>query len=269
MIMLFYGVLPDPKIVLTLTVFKRIKFMSIGRKFLWGGLGWVLGGPIGAIIGYSLANMSGQRRGQGRGYQSRSYPSTRPGDFMVSLLVLFAMVMKADKKMLKSELDYVKKYLSQQFNQNEVRDFMTLFKDILKHEYPLRDVCRQIQRSMDHPSRLELIHILFGLSLADGQIHPDEVRVIHTIAGYLNINQNDFTSIHAMFSKGRKAAFEVLEVDSDASNGDIKKAYRKMANKYHPDKVSHLGKDLQFLAEEKFKSVNDAYQTIKKDRGFN
>ncbi len=243
--------------------------MSVGKKFLWGGLGWVLGGPIGAIIGYSLASMSGQQRGgYSTGYQSRTYPKTQAGDFMVSLLVLFAMVMKADRKMLRSELDYVKKYLTQQFNPDEVRDFMTLFRDILKHDYPLRDVCRQIQRSMDHPSRLELIHILFGLSQADGHIHPDEERVIHTIANYLNVNEHDFTSIHAMFTKGKKAAFEVLEVDSRVSDKDVKRAFRKMANKYHPDKVSHLGEDLRHLAEEKFKSMNEAYQTIKKDRGF-
>ena len=42
-----------------------------------------------------------------------------------------------------------------------------------------------------------------------------------------------------------------------------------MANKYHPDKVSHLGYDLQKLAEEKFKAVNNAYQTIKKERRLN
>lgn len=107
---------------------------------LWGGLGWALGGPIGAIIGYSLAGMSGQTGGTyGSAYQSRGYPQTQPGDFIVSLLVLFASVMKADKQMLKSELDYVKQFLSKQFSQNQVQDFMTLFKDIVKQDYPLGD----------------------------------------------------------------------------------------------------------------------------------
>lgn len=175
--------------------------------------------------------------------------------------------MKADKQMLKSELDYVKQFLSKQFNQNQVQDFMTLFKDIIKQDYPLRDVCRQIVRSMDHSSRLELIHVLFGLSKADGHVHPDEVKVIHTLARYLNINNNDFNSIQAMFFKDTLSDYKILGLDSSATDNEVKKTYRKMAAKYHPDKVAHLGEDLKNLAEEKFKSLNDAYQNIKKERG--
>ena len=175
--------------------------------------------------------------------------------------------MKADKQMLKSELDYVKQFLSKQFNQNQVQDFMTLFKDIIKQDYPLRDVCRQIVRSMDHSSRLELIHVLFGLSKADGHAHPDEIKVIHTLARYLNINNNDFNSIQAMFLKDTLSDYKILGLDSSATDNEVKKTYRKMAAKYHPDKVAHLGEDLKNLAEEKFKSLNDAYQNIKKERG--
>ena len=175
--------------------------------------------------------------------------------------------MKADKQMLKSELDYVKQFLSKQFNQNQVQDFMTLFKDIIKQDYPLRDVCRQIVRSMDHSSRLELIHVLFGLSKADGHVHPDEIKVIHTLARYLNINNNDFNSIQAMFLKDTLSDYKILGLDSSATDNEVKKTYRKMAAKYHPDKVAHLGEDLKNLAEEKFKSLNDAYQNIKKERG--
>jgi len=246
--------------------------VSVGKKMLWGGLGWALGGPIGAIIGYSLASMSNQQGGSGfssygGAYQSRAYPQTQGGDFIVSLLVLFGAVMKADKQLLKTELDYVKQFLSKQFNRNQVQDFMTLFKDIVKQDYPLRDVCRQIVRSMDHSSRLELIHVLFGLSKADGHVHPDEVKVIHTIARYLNINEPDFDSIKAMFFRNTLSDYTILEVKVTASDSEVKKAYRKMATKYHPDKVAHLGDDLKNLAEEKFKAVNDAYHNIKKERG--
>ena len=245
--------------------------MTIGKKLLWGSLGWVLGGPIGAVLGYAFASMdegnTRQSWSQTGTFGHQKYPRTKPGDFIVSLLVLFAKVMKADKKLLKSELDYVKQFLRQQFTIRETQEFMVLLKDILKQEYALKDVCRQIQRSMDHPSRLEIIHILFGLSAADGEVHPDEVRFIHTIANYLNINQHDYESIKAMFIGDSSASYTILEIDSTVSDQEVKKAYRRMANKYHPDKVSHLGKDLRKVAEEKFKSVNEAYQTIKKERG--
>lgn len=239
--------------------------MRVGKKILWGGLGWVLGGPIGAIIGYSLAGFTGQPNSN---YQYTSYPQTQPGDFIVSLLVLFGAVMKADKQMLKSELDYVKKFLSKQFSREQVRNFMILFKDITKQDYPLRDVCRQITRSMDHPSRLELIHILFELSQADGKIHPEEIKVIKTICRYLNININDFNSIQAMFVRDTLSDYKILGINKTATDNDIKKAFRTMATKYHPDKVGHLGDELRVLAEEKFKAVNDAYQNIKKERSF-
>ena len=241
--------------------------MNLGKKMLWGGLGWALGGPIGAIIGYSFASMSGQSSANyGGAYQNRVYPKTQPGDFIVSLLVLFGAVMKADKRMLKSELDFVKQFLSKQFSQSQVQDFMTLFKDIIKQEYPLRDVCKQIVRSMDHPSRLELVHILFGLSNADGQAHTNEINLIRTISGYLNININDFNSIKAMFVHNTISDYSILEINPNSTDDEVKKAYRKMAIKYHPDKVSHLGNELKNIAEEKFKSVNDAYQNIKKER---
>jgi len=232
----------------------------------WGGLGWVLGGPIGAIIGYSMAGMSTQQASSSNYFESNRYPKTQPGDFMISLLVLFASVMKADSRMLKSELDYVKEFLSKEFSKKQVHDFMILFKDILKQDYPLKDVCRQIARSMDHPSRLELIHILFGLSLADGNIHSDEEKLIHTISNYLNINQNDFSSIKAMFVKNFESDYKILEIPADSSDEEVKKAYRKMAVKYHPDKVNHLGEEVKSLAEEKFKMVNEAYSNIKKAR---
>ena len=238
---------------------------------MWGSFGWVLGGPIGGILGYAAASLydNKARSGSYNSYFSGNepaYPKTKPGDFMVSMLVLLAAVMKADKQLLKSELDFVKQFLKNQFHTNDVHDFMVLFKDILNQEYHLRDVCRQVQRSMDHPSRLELVHVLFGLSKADGYIHPDEIKIIHTIARYMNINENDFISIQAMFVRDSESDFKILEVSPHATDAEVKKAYRKMANKYHPDKVSHLGDEFQKLAEEKFKSVNDAYQAVKKQR---
>tara|TARA_B110000438_G_scaffold270000_1_gene286825 strand:+ start:522 stop:1256 length:735 start_codon:yes stop_codon:yes gene_type:complete len=243
--------------------------MSLNKKLLWGGLGWAFGGPIGAIFGYAIASMGDNNKGQWS--SSNRFPnnqnSTKPADFIVSILVLFAKVMKADGQLLKSELDYVKQFLKQQFGVQQARELMLVLKDILDQDYPLKDVCRQIQRSMDHPSRLQLIHVLFGLSAADGHIHPDEVKIIITISNYLNINQNDFESIKAMFSSDKEAPYKILEINSDSTNEELKKSFRKMANKYHPDKVAHLGVEMQRLAEEKFKSVNDAYQKIKQERG--
>ena len=243
--------------------------MAFNKKLIWGGLGWVMGGPIGAILGVAFASMNQGNSSQWRQFNQQSHISrtTKPNDFVITILVLFAKVMKADGRLLKSELDYVKKFLIQQFGLHQAREFMIIFKDILNQEYPLKQICLQIQRSMDHPSRLELIHILFGLSASDKDVHIEELKVIQTIANYLNINSNDFESLKAIFATDHEAIYRILEIRSSASDNDVKKAFRKMANKYHPDKVAHLGIDRQNLAEEKFKAVNEAYQKIKDTRG--
>ncbi|MDP7557948.1 MAG: TerB family tellurite resistance protein [Candidatus Marinimicrobia bacterium] len=246
--------------------------MGISNKIMWGGLGWVLAGPIGGIIGYAMASMNEERGGSGLGgmfglpKSGGDYPQTRAGDFTVSLLVLFGQVMKADKQLLKSELDYVKKFLTTNFGRDNARDLMVLFKDIIKQDYSLPTVCRQVKSHMDHPARLEMIHVLFGLSQSDGEIHPDEIDVIRKISGYLGVSSSDFDSIQAMFVKDTTAAYTILEIDPSANDQEIKRAYRKMAAKFHPDKVSHLGKEFQEMAEEKFKAISEAYEQIKKER---
>ncbi len=237
------------------------------EKWLWGGLGWAFGGPIGAILGFTLGSMRDQRVGSAA-HRQDAYPRTRPGDFGVSLLVLFAAVMRADKKLLKSELDFVKDFFVRTFGEQFANERMILFKDILEQDYPLRDVCRQIRRNMDHPSRLELVHLLFGLAQADGQIDATEKKIIAQISGYLGISTADYESIMAMFVKDAAAPYHVLEVDRNADVDTVKKAYRRMANRYHPDKVSHLGDEFRQVAEEKFKAINAAYQEIKDNRGW-
>jgi DnaJ like chaperone protein len=241
--------------------------MALGKKLLWSGLGWAMGGPIGAILGYAFAAFSDQAPQKYR--SSKSFgTSQRTGtiDFMASLLVLLASVMKADEKLLRAELNYIKQFLGKQFNKEDAHNYTILFREILKQKYSLSQVCKQIQRSMDHPSRLELIHLLFGLSASDGQTHQKEIDIIKLIAGYININDNDFASIKAMFVKSSTNAYEILEITANATDEEVKKAFRKMAKKYHPDKVGHLGQELQESAEEKFKAVDKAYKDIKLER---
>ena len=242
--------------------------MTIGKKLLWSGLGWAMGGPIGAILGFAFAALSDQAPLKYRSAQRRStVPRTGTIDFMASLMVLLASVMKADDRLLHSELDYIKQFLVKQFNKDDANNYIIIYKGILKQEYSLREVCLQIQRSMDHPSRLEIIHLLFGLSSADGETHFKEIDVIQSIARYFNVNASDFASIKAMFVKSTTSSYQILEIKSSATNDEVKKAFRKMAKKYHPDKVLHLGKELQESAEEKFVAVNKAYKDIKNERG--
>ncbi len=234
-------------------------------KWIGGGLGWVFGGPIGGLLGFLMGAFVDETTPG----QKQISSETTPGAFGVSLLVLVAAVMKADKKVLKSELEYVKKFFIQQFGAESTREAMILLRDILKQDIPLKDVCRQIAKNMDYHSRIHLIHFLFGIAGADEKFEINEVEIIHRIAGYLNISERDYNSLKNMFIPETDSAYKILELSPDASDEEIKKAYRKMAFKYHPDRVAHLGEDFRKAADEKFKKVNEAYEKIKKERNIN
>ncbi len=227
------------------------------NKWLWGGLGWAVGGPIGAIMGYAIGSMSSS---------NGNYSQTRGGDFGAAMLILFAAVMKADNELKKSELEFVKRFLVENCGTNYTRERMELFKKILDQNIDITTVCNQIKTNMDINSKIQLIHVLFGLSKSDNDIHISELKIITKISNLIGVKDLDFQSIKAMFIEDTKSAYKILGLDSNADNSQIKDAYRKMAIKYHPDKVSHLGDEFSKIAEEKFKSINDAYQKIKKER---
>ncbi|WOD44825.1 TerB family tellurite resistance protein [Hwangdonia lutea] len=254
-------------------------------KWIGGALGWSFGGPIGAIIGLaigslidSMANGSGNpllgeretksRRRSTYRTQPRQRPQTQSGDFEVSLLILASVVIKADGKQDQRELDFVRQQFLNMYGKERANHAFKLFKNISKQNISLRPVCLQIKQMMDHPSRLQLIHFLFGIAKADGFVTDNEVKQIYTIAGYLGVSARDYESIKAMFYNSSDNAYKILEIDKSATDDEIKRAYRKMAKKYHPDKVIHLGKEHQKGAEEKFRQVQMAYEQLQKERGF-
>jgi DnaJ like chaperone protein len=82
----------------------------------------------------------------------------------------------------------------------------------------------------------------------------------------MGIGTSDFESIQAMFVPNTDSDYKILEIERTATNDEVKKAYRRMAMKYHPDKVSALGEEVENAAKEKFQKVNQAYENIKKER---
>ena len=231
-------------------------------KWIGASIGWSFGGPIGAIIGMAVGSLL-DASSKGGASNSRNQAATRSGDFEVSLLVLASIVIKADGKQDQRELDFVRAQFVQMYGKERANQAFKLFKEISKQtNIPTRKVCLQIRQMMDHASRLQLIHFLFGIAKSDNHVHESEVKAIALIASYLGVSVRDFESIKAMFYKSSDMAYKILEIEETATKSEIKAAYRKMAKKYHPDKVLHLGKEHQKGAEEKFRKVQEAYEQL-------
>jgi DnaJ like chaperone protein len=239
--------------------------MSRWSKWIFGGLGWAIGGPIGAVIGFALGSVTEEA---GKEYKPGTQgPVLLPNDFSAALMVLCAAVMKADQKLLRSELEFVRNFFRRTFGEQHTQQRMLLFREMLKQDIPIGAVCQQVRANVNHSGRLEMLHLLFGLAASDGSVSYEELTVLEQISTLSGISGKDFMSIRAMFVRGENAAYKILEIDNTVSDEEVKKAYRRMAMKFHPDKVHHLGPEYQKDAQEKFRKINEAYEEIKKQRG--
>jgi len=275
--------------------------MGFWSKVLLGGLGWSLGGPLGAIIGVIIAGMisgvtiksigddtsrnnDGAQEPHFNDFSKQQKSKTTKGDFLIALMVLAGSVMKADGKVVKSELEEVKSFLRSNFTEEEGKDALQILKKILDSNYSYRDICAQIRVRLNYSGKLELVHLLFKIASADGEISQSEINTIYDMCSIMGVSNADYSSIKAAYrtytSDGYKSstrtnktlsideAYSILEIDKKATDEEVKKAYRRMAMKYHPDKVNNLGEEIKKSATEKFKAVGEAYQMIKDARGF-
>lgn len=258
-------------------------------KWLGAGVGFTLGGPIGAIIGYTLGSFvdgfeaqdftkeqeeyqrrveKEYRKSKSGSRRQRTRMQETSGDFEISLLILASVVIKADGKVDQRELDYVRMHFVEMYGKQRANHAFKLFNGIIKRQVSTRQVCMQIRQHMAHSSRLQLIHFLFGIAKADGHVTKSEEQEIHKIANYFYINNYDYASIKAMFFDESDSAYKILEITKSASNDEVKKAYRKMAKKYHPDRLQNVGEEHKQGAKEKFQQIQAAYEKIKAERGF-
>ncbi len=239
-------------------------------KWIGGGLGWAFGGPLGAMLGFAVGSMIDRASTEVDTKFVNDEPRrnrTQSGDFSASLIVLAAAVMKADGKVVKSELNYVKAFFVRHFGEAKTKELLPLLKKVLDQQIDIYGIGQQIRLNMLQADRLQLLHFLFGVAGADGSYSDTEVAVLNQIASAMGIHSYDFQSIKAMFIKEIEGDYKILEIDTNASDEEVKKAYRKMAVRFHPDKVAHLGEDVKKEAQQKFVKLQEAYDNIKKKRG--
>ena len=236
--------------------------MGLG-KWIAGALGWAFLGPIGGILAFYFASMA-EEASYVQGEQARL--QGQRNSFLMSLLVLSATVIKADGKTTSQELATMRSFFTRNFGAQAGGEAEEIVRELLNKDYNLYEVCGQIRSCMDYSQRLQLYHYLVALGACDG-LHQREIDVLETIATYIGLSKAEVDSIFAQFRPNNESNYRILEIEPNATDEEVKKAYRKMAIKYHPDKVATLGEDVQKAAEEKFKAVNQAYEAICKERG--
>ena len=236
-------------------------------KWIAGALGWAMFGPIGGILGYYFASRVEKLAESTVVYsEDQTYNQGQRNSFLMSLLVLSAAVIKADGKTTSQELATLRSFFARNFGPQAGNEAEEIVKDLLTKDFNLYEVCTQVRSCMGYSQRLQLYHYLVGLGACDG-LHQREIDILETIATYLGLSKSEVDSIFAQFRPSNDSNYRILEITPEATNDEVKKAYRKMAVKYHPDKVATLGEDVQKAAEEKFKAVNQAYEAICKERG--
>lgn len=246
--------------------------MSLG-KWILGGLGFAVGGPIGSIIGVLIATLFEKNGADNQTSSStnRTFRAQRTtaGDVRVSIIVLIACVIKADGRVLKSEINYIKPFLLKTFGEAGAKQALLLLKELLKQDIDAKAVAQQIGQHINYSTRLELVHLLLAVANADGELHELELEIISSISMNMSVQDADYQSILALYQRSKDAnwAYTALEITPSATNEEVKKAYRRMAMKYHPDKVANAGEEIRQQATDKFRAINEAYEHIKQQRG--
>jgi DnaJ like chaperone protein len=226
------------------------------------------GAILGFFVGSGIDSFSRSEASGSNVLRDMTRQRVSPADFELNLLSLCSLVIKADGTVSQSEMDYVRQYFVQTYGKEKANAIFRTFNEINnKHEISAQRICTFLNQRTRYEVRLQLLHFLYGIAQADGTVSNSEINKIREIAGFLKVTFRDLESIKAMFIKAADNSYKILEVEKTATNEQVKKAYRKMAKKYHPDRVNTENEAIKKGAEEKFKQVQKAYETIQKERG--
>lgn len=240
-------------------------------KWILAIIGFMFFRYAGAVLGFILGTVIDNWSRSSGGFQAsfgREEQRVSPGDFELNLLSLASIVIKADGTVSQTELNYVRAYFVQAYGKERANATFRTFNEVIKsREISAQRIGLYLQRRTRYEVRLQIIHFLFSIAKADGQVSQAELNELYEISGFLNLMKRDFESIKAMFFKSADNAYKILEIEKSATDSEVKKAFRTMAKKYHPDKLQHMDEAYRRGAEEKFRKVQEAYEHIQKERG--
>lgn len=222
----------------------------------------------GAVLGFVLGSLLDQAGSSNSRFRPPGVGLSK-SSFELKLLALAAVVIKADGTILKEELRYVRNYFIGQYGTQRAQEiFQTFNEEIKKESQSVAALGMDFVRGTVYATRVQILHFLFGIALSDGNISETEEIKLREIATAMRLRSQDFNRIKAMFVKQTDQAFKILEVSPKATNEEIKKAYRALVKKYHPDRIKTEDEALLKGAQQKFIQIQEAYEAIKKEKGF-
>ncbi len=234
-------------------------FAIVGYSF-YRFPGAILGFFVGSILEFFFKKTNAQ--------QFTSRQRINAIDFELNLLSLCAILIKADGKITENELTYVRNYFISNYGKEKADTIFSVFNTQIKNNnQSLEKICGLFTMATPYATRLQIVYFLAGVAKADGHVSSTESQKLSQIAHLLRISSLDFESIKAMFVEQAGNAYKILEIERTASDEEVKKAYRNMVKKYHPDKLINVDEALKKGAIEKFREVQKAYEKIQKERG--
>ena len=237
-------------------------------KWITAFLGYSFFRFPGALLGFFIGGIVERFFYSSGSWSQQRVQTNRPAAFQLNLLALAATVIKADGAVMKQELQFVRNFFITNYGPQNANSIFERFNaEVKKEKQNIPELTRIFNQSTLYETRLQILHFLFGVANADGSISQPELSKVEQIAAALGIRPHDLESIKAMFIKATDSAYKILDIPQTATNEEVKKAYRAMAKKYHPDKL--LSKDPALVkgAQEKFQKVQEAYEAIQKERG--
>jgi DnaJ like chaperone protein len=253
-------------------------------KLFGAALGFSFGGPIGAVIGTAVGHYfdsSGEKK-------KLKYPGKAQKEltFITSLILLLTGTARADGTVTNAEVGTIRNFFRYRLKYGDAALMLInrIINESLQKVVDLPGTCAAIAERTVYEERLYLVRLNYEVAASDGTLSKNQEAFIRDASMLLGINEYDFNMVSSSFkSEGAGGSFRngrsgpggagitdpyaVLGLTRDCSDEDVQRAYRTMANMYHPDKVSHLGKELIDLATSKFARIGDAYSAIKKERG--
>lgn len=243
-----------------------IGFLIFRMSFFGALLGYLVGWGIENINSKNVANHSNAHFSQQQALST----------FLQSFLMLAAHVIQADGRIMHSEMELVRNYLRQSFGEGVVQtaNQMLLNNFNLRKQYgdsvwmqELRKACTQMRISMPEEHRLQMIAFLAGIAKADGNVDSSELDAIREIARMIGVQESVVDQMFSLGGQSLDDAYRVLGVSPDATDAEVKAAFRRLTLQYHPDRVATLGDDVRRSAEQRFKEINEAKERVYAARG--